>query len=140
MLLPGAPSDQGRPDSCAPGRLILTSMEEKVIPILRVQDADIAVAWYKRLGFQQTSVHRFEPGFPAFVTIERGPMKLFLSEHKGDPRPDPLVYLAVVDVHPFAKEFGVIVEEAPWGFEIELRDPDANRLRIGMPKSASDCA
>lgn len=62
--------------------------EEKVIPILRVQDADVAVAWYKRLGFQQTSVHRFEPGFPAFVTIERGPMQLFLSEHKGDARPD----------------------------------------------------
>lgn len=111
-------------------------MEEKVIPILRVRDADIAVAWYKRLGFRQTSVHRFEPGFPAFVTIERGPMKLFLSEHKGDARPDTLLYLAVADVHPFAKEFGAEVEEAPWGLEIEIRDPDANRLRIGMPKSA----
>lgn len=111
-----------------------------MIPILRVKDADIAVAWYKRLGFQQMSVHRFEPGLPAFVTIERGSMKLFLSEHKGDARPDTLVYLAVADVHPVAKEFGVMVEEAPWGFEIELRDPDANRLRIGMPKSASDCA
>ena len=115
-------------------------VEEKVIPILYVKDAEIAVAWYKRLGFQQTSVHRFEPGFPAFVTIERGPMKLFLSEHKGDARPDTLVYLAVADVRPFEKEFGVEVEEAPWGYEIELRDPDSNRLRIGMTKSASDCA
>jgi len=26
------------------------------------------------------------------------------------------------------------VEEAPWGYEIEIRDPDANRLRIGMRK------
>src|SRR5712691_10015114 len=108
-------------------------MEEKVIPILRVQDADIAVAWYKRLGFQQTSVHRFEPGFPAFVTIERGPMRIFLSEHKGDARPDTLLYLSVNDVHPIAKEFGVQVEEAPWGLEIEIRDPDGNRLRIGSP-------
>ena len=65
-------------------------------------------------------------------------MKLFLSEHKGDARPDTLVYLAVTDVHSVAKEFGVMVEEAPWGFEIELRDPDANRLRIGMPKPVSD--
>jgi catechol 2,3-dioxygenase-like lactoylglutathione lyase family enzyme len=112
-------------------------MEEKAIPILRVQDADIAVAWYKRLGFQQTSVHRFEPAFPAFVTIERGPIKLFLSEHKGDARPDTLIYLQVADVHPIAEEFGVTVEEAPWGYEIELRDPDTNRLRIGMPKPAS---
>src|SRR5712692_4855737 len=75
--------------------------------------------------------------FPAFVTIERGSMKLFLSEHKGDARPDTLIYLQVADVHPIAKEFGVRVEEAPWGYEIELRDPDINRLRIGMPKPAS---
>lgn len=109
-----------------------------MIPILRVRDADIAVAWYKRLGFQQVSVHRFEPGFPAFVTIERGPMKLFLSEHKGDARPDTLLYLGVADVYAIAKEFGVEVEEAPWGYEIEIRDPDANRLRIGMPKAASN--
>ena len=109
-------------------------MEEKVIPILRVQDAATAVAWYERLGFRETSVHRFDPGFPAFVTVERGPMKLFLSEHKGDARPDTLIYLQVADVHPIAKEFRVEVEEAPWGFEIEIRDPDANRLRIGMSK------
>ena len=109
-------------------------MEEQVIPILRVQDAETAVAWYGRLGFRQTSVHRFGPGMPAFVTIERGTMKLFLSEHKGDARPDTLLYLAVSDVHPFATEFGVQVEEAPWGYEIEIRDPDANRLRIGMAK------
>jgi hypothetical protein len=33
---------------------MLTSMEEKVIPILRVDDAEVAVAWYQRLGFRQT--------------------------------------------------------------------------------------
>ena len=115
-------------------------MQEKVIPILRVQDANIAAAWYKRLGFHQTSVHRFEPGLPAFVTIERGPMKLFLSEHKGDARPDTLIYLQVADVDPIAQEFGAKVEEAPWGYEIEIRDPDTNRLRIGMPKSVSNSA
>lgn len=110
--------------------------EEKVIPILRVQDAARAVEWYTRLGFRQTSVHRFAPELPAFVTVERGPMRLFLSEHTGDARPDTLLYLSVKDVHPIAKEFGVAVEEAPWGYEIEIRDPDANRLRIGMPKAA----
>jgi hypothetical protein len=29
-------------------------MEEKVISILRVQDAATAVAWYERLGFRET--------------------------------------------------------------------------------------
>lgn len=111
-------------------------MEEKVIPILRIRDAVSAVAWYERLGFRQVSVHRFEPGFPAFVTIERGSMRIFLSEHTGDARPDTLVYLAVHDVRPIAAEFGVAIESAPWGDEIELRDVDGNRLRIGMPRPA----
>lgn len=98
-------------------------IQEKVIPILHVKNAEIAVAWYKRLGFRQSSVHRFGPRFPAFVTIERGPMELFLSEHKGDASPDTLLYLSVADVHPFAKEFGVEVEEAPWGYEILCGGP-----------------
>jgi catechol 2,3-dioxygenase-like lactoylglutathione lyase family enzyme len=110
------------------------AMEEKVIPILRVRDAAVAVTWYNRLGFHQVSVHRFAPHLPAFVTIERGPMRLFLSEHQGDARPDTLLYLQVRDVYPIAREFGATVADAPWGYEVEIRDPDANRLRIGMPK------
>ena len=106
-------------------------MEEQVIPILRIRDHAAAVAWYNRLGFRQTNLHRFEPGLPAFVTVERGPMKLFLSEHTGDARPDTLVYLRVADVHPIAREFGVPVERQPWAMEVELRDPDGNRLRVG---------
>lgn len=111
-------------------------MEEKVTPILRIRDHERAVAWYQRLGFQQTSIHRFEPGLPAFVAVERGPMRLFLSEHTGDARPDTLIYLSVADVHPLAREFGVTVQKQPWGLEIELRDPDGNRLRIGSPAEA----
>ena len=111
-------------------------MEEKVIPILRVQDADIAVAWYKRLGFQQTSVHRFEPGFPAFVTIERGPMKLFLSEHKGDARPGTLIHLYVKDIDTVSEEFGIPVDEQGLaGRECDLIDPDGNRLRVATRRS-----
>src|SRR5258707_15525471 len=98
-------------------------MEEKVIPILHVKDAEVGVAWYQRLGFQQTAVHRFERGFPAFVTIERGSMKLFLSEHKGDARPDTLIYLQVADVHPIANGLGVRDQEAPRGYEIYIRRP-----------------
>ena len=108
-------------------------MREEVIPILHVQDAAHAAAWYARLGFAQEWEHRFEPGFPAFVSIARGAVRLFLSEHTGDARPDTLVYLRVVDIDAVAAEFGVPVEEAPWAREIELRDPDGNRLRIATP-------
>lgn len=108
-------------------------MDEEVIPILRVADAAAAVGWYERLGFTQCWEHRFEPGLPAFVEVARGAVRLFLSEHEGDARPDTLVYLRVRDVDAVAAEFGVQVADAPWAREIELRDPDGNRLRIGTP-------
>ncbi|MFF0552911.1 glyoxalase superfamily protein [Streptomyces sp. NPDC004311] len=110
-------------------------MDEEVIPTLRVADAEAAVAWYARLGFAKQWEHRFEPGFPAFVEVARGAVRLFLSEHTGDARPDTLVYLRVRDVDAVAAEFGVQPEDAPWAREIELRDPDGNRLRIGTPTS-----
>jgi Glyoxalase superfamily protein len=106
-------------------------VSERVIPILHVEDAGRAVEWYERLGFAKTGEHRFEPGLPAFVTVDRGPLRLFLSEHEGDARPDTLLYLFVADVDRIAAEFGLTPEDAPWAREIELRDPDGNRLRIG---------
>ncbi|MET9516608.1 glyoxalase superfamily protein [Streptomyces sp. NPDC002994] len=111
-------------------------MNEDVIPILHVKDADAAATWYARLGFAKQWEHRFEPGFPAFVEVARGPMSLFLSEHQGDARPGTLVYLRVRDVDAVAAEFGVTVEDEPWAREVELRDPDGNRLRIGTPTGA----
>jgi catechol 2,3-dioxygenase-like lactoylglutathione lyase family enzyme len=108
-------------------------MDEQVIPILRVEDAAAAVAWYGRLGFTKQWEHRFEPGLPAFVEVARGQLRLFLSEHTGDARPDTLVYMRVSDVEAIAAEFGAHVEDAPWAREIELRDLDGNRLRIGTP-------
>ena len=110
-------------------------MHEEAIPILRVRNAADAVAWYERLGFRQEWEHRFEPGLPAFVSIARGGVRLFLSEHTGDARPDTLIYMRVADVASIAKEFQVEVRDAPWALEIELRDPDGNRLRVGTPKA-----
>jgi catechol 2,3-dioxygenase-like lactoylglutathione lyase family enzyme len=117
-------------------------MDEEIIPILRVRDAAIAATWYARLGFVQEWEHRFEPGLPAFVSVvrefdagdsARGRVRLFLSEHTGDARPDTLIYMRRADVDEVAAEFGVQVEDARWAREIELRDPDRNRLRIGTP-------
>ncbi|MEV1008585.1 glyoxalase superfamily protein [Streptomyces sp. NPDC049881] len=108
-------------------------MDEQVIPVLRVADASVAVAWYGRLGFAEQWRHRFGPGFPAFAEVARGEVRLFLSEHEGDARPGTLVHLRVRDVDAVAAEFGARVEEAPWAREFELTDPDGNRLRIGTP-------
>ena len=109
-------------------------VDEDVVPILRLADASAAIAWYARLGFLKESEHRFAPGLPAFVTVAQGSVRLFLSEHTGDARPDTLIYLRVRDVDAIAAEFGLQPEDEPWAREIQLRDPDGNRLRIGTPR------
>lgn len=105
-------------------------MEMEAVPILRVADADVAVKWYERLGFAKQWEHRFDPDCPAFVSIVCGGTRLFLSEHRGDARPDTLVHLFVSDVDAVEAEFGRPTGEPPYGCEFELRDPDGNRLRI----------
>lgn len=111
------------------------AVDEQVIPILWTGNADASVRWYERLGFVKESEHRFAADLPAFVAVARGDVRLFLSEHAGDARPDTLVYLRLGDVDAIADEFGVTIEIAPWAREVELRDPDGNRLRIGTPRS-----
>jgi catechol 2,3-dioxygenase-like lactoylglutathione lyase family enzyme len=110
-------------------------MVEEVIPVLRVANAAAAVTWYQRLGFTEEWEHRFEPGMPAFVSIACGPSRLFLSEHQGDARPDTLIHVVVADIDAVVTEFGRPAGEPPYGCEIELRDPDGNRLRIRTPAS-----
>jgi len=109
-----------------------------VVPILRVSDAAVAVEWYRRLGFEQVFEHRFEPHFPAYVGIRRDGAQIHLSEHVGDANPHGLVYVWVVDVDAVAAEFGVSVEEQPWAREVELTDPDGNRLRVAEPVGAAN--
>lgn len=107
-----------------------------LVPFLRVRDAEAAAAWYARLGFAVEWRHRFEPHLPLFISIVRPELRwqLFLSEHEGDARPGALVYLYTDQVEPIASEFGVEAERAPYGLlELELVDPDGNRLRVGAP-------
>ena len=111
-------------------------MDEEVVPVLYVEDADRAVAWYRRLGFVKEWAHQFEPGFPSFVSVARGLMRLYLSEHKGDARPDTLIHLYVKDIDVVSEEFQVPVdEEGLAGRECDLVDPDGNRLRVATRRS-----
>jgi catechol 2,3-dioxygenase-like lactoylglutathione lyase family enzyme len=122
-------SGHGVPGTFA--RNILGAMKEAVVPVLLVEDADRAVAWYTRLGFSKEWDHQFEPGFPWFVSVARGEIRLYLSEHSGDARPNTLIHLYVNDVDSVSQEFGVVVdEEGLAGRQCNLEDPDGNRLRI----------
>ncbi|WP_234313787.1 glyoxalase superfamily protein [Streptomyces sp. NBRC 109706] len=110
---------------------------EEVIPVLRVGQVVAALAWYARLGFLLSWEHRFGPGFPVFAEVARGRLRLFLSEHEGDAAPGGLVFLRLADLDAVAEEFAVVPRDEPWGREIELTDPDGNRLRISDAASAS---
>lgn len=104
--------------------------------MLRVDDADRAVAWYARLGFREEWRHQFEPSFPWFVSVARGPVRLYLSEHDGDARPNTLIHLYVDDIDAVSEEFDVAVdEEGLAGRECRLEDPDGNRLRVATRRS-----
>jgi len=110
-------------------------MDEEVIPVLRVGDAARALAWYARLGFAKQWEHQFEPGFPWFVSVARGRVRLYLSEHLGDAPPRTLVHLNVRDIDAVAAEFRVAVnEDGLAGRQVDIEDPDGNRLRIATPR------
>ena len=117
-----------RQHRCHDGRV-----DEDVIPILRVGQAEAAVKWYELLGFTVQWEHRAEPGSPAFVEIARGDVRLFLSEHDHDAQPGTAIYLRVHVVDAVAAECGVTARNRRWTRGVELRDPDGNRVRVGMP-------
>jgi hypothetical protein len=114
---------------------------DEAIPILRVADAEISVAWYRQLGYEKEWEHRFEPSFPAFVSLARhGTSRRFLSEHSADAG-GPLVagtvvYLRLGDVDAIAEQFDAEIVEMSWAREVWLTDPDGNRLRIGTPSTS----
>jgi catechol 2,3-dioxygenase-like lactoylglutathione lyase family enzyme len=111
-------------------------MDEAVVPVLRVEDAARAVDWYARLGFVKEWEHQFEPGYPWFLCVARGDVRLYLSEHKGDARPDTLIHLYVRDIDNVSAEFGIPVdEEGLAGREVHLVDPEGNRLRVATRRS-----
>ena len=105
---------------------------ERIVPIFRTDDAAATARWYERLGFETTGEHRFAPGLPLYVFLRRNDVEIHLSEHTGDATPDSLVYFWVDDVDAIASEFDLVPERQPWGREVEIRDPDGNRLRIAQ--------
>jgi Glyoxalase superfamily protein len=106
-------------------------MPEELVPIFYVKDGYAAAQWYARLGFVVEGEHRFAPHLPLYLFLRRGSIALHLSEHTGDARPNTLVYLYLKAVDLIAAEFGAPVLTQPWAREVQLSDPDGNRLRIG---------
>lgn len=107
---------------------------DEIVPILHVKNGYETAKWYARLGFETVGEHRFSPTLPMYLFLERGDVHLHLSEHKGDARPDTLIYFYVNDIETIACEFNVLIKEQPWAREVHLTDPDGNRIRVGRVK------
>ncbi len=110
-------------------------MAEELVPIFYVRNGIKAIRWYARLGFIIEGEYRFAPGVPQYVCLRRGQLALHLSEDTDDVRPNTLVYFYVDDIDRIAAEFNVTVRDLPWVHEVELTDPDGNRLRVGKRKA-----
>lgn len=113
-------------------------MAEVMVPIFRATNARETAKWYQRWGFEVTGEHRFAPGLPLYLFLERDGVQLHLSEHTGDANPGTLVYFWVDDVDSIAAEFDAILHDQPWGREIQLTDPDGNRLRVAAEYTTNE--
>ncbi len=110
----------------------------RTTPILRSFDEVKARDFYlDYLGFTVAFEHRFEPGLPLYLGIERDQCTLHLSEHHGDATPGSAMRIEVDDVdrlhaeltakaHPHSRPQ---VQAMPWGSrDMTVVDPFGNRL------------
>jgi hypothetical protein len=63
-------------------------------------------------GSSKSGSIKFEPGFRSVVFVARGHARLYLSEHKGDARPDTLIHLYVDDIEAVSEEFATAIDDA----------------------------
>lgn len=116
---------------------------ERCIPILRVANADRAIAYYGAIGFAEDWRHQFEEAFPVFAAISRDGIQLFLSEHEGDGVFGIHLFIKVSDVDQFHADcVGADVavasppEDMSFGVrQMSLKDVDGNILILGEPIS-----
>ncbi len=119
-------------------------MQPSLVPYVRVADARASSDYYCRcLGFAEEWVHQFEPGLPLCISVRRGDLRLFLSEHCGDGNFGICLYCyieAVDDYHAACLAAGArqvsSVDTMPWGRDFSVQDLDGNQLRFGAPHPA----
>jgi uncharacterized glyoxalase superfamily protein PhnB len=107
-------------------------------PLLRSFDEARARAFYiDYLGFRVLFEHRFEPGMPLYMGVQRDDCELHLTEHHGDASPGASLRIAVSDIdalhaelltRPNANARPHLVKQ-PWGTrDMTVTDPFGNRI------------
>ncbi len=108
-------------------------------PVLRIFDEAKAREFYLTyLGFSVEFEHRFEPGLPLYLSVQRGGLTLHLSGHHGDASPGATVFVRVSGLVEFHGELQTKtypnlrpgLSRADWGVEMEITDPFMNRVRF----------
>ena len=108
-----------------------------VIPVLRIFDVAKAREFYSEfLGFEIDWEHTFDDHSPVYLQASREGVLLHLSEHHGDASPGATVRILVADVVRLHRELHEReyryarpgIETMPWGLEVAVMDPFANRL------------
>jgi len=111
---------------------------DDVIPIFRIFDLEKANAFYvDLLGFRIDWQHRFEEGYPLYMQVSRGGLRLHLSEHHGDATPGSSAYIYLHGLDALHAELTVKGSHAqieagpnPTMRVLVLWDPFGNRLRF----------
>jgi hypothetical protein len=110
-------------------------IDEEVIPVLRLEDLGERSRGMSSLAFTSSESTNSSQGF-RFVSIARGRVRIYLSEHTGDGTPNTLIHLNVHDIDSIAAVLGAAVDENGLaGRECDVEDPDGNRLRIATPRT-----
>jgi catechol 2,3-dioxygenase-like lactoylglutathione lyase family enzyme len=116
---------------------------QPAVPILRMFDVAKAKAFYvDLLGFRVDWEHRFEPGFPLYMQVSRGPARLHLSEHHGDGTPGSAVWIGLEGLDAFHAELqargshaGIEPGPNPHMRVLKLWDPFGSQLRFAETRS-----
>ena len=119
----------------------------RVTSVLPVSDVQAAIDWYKHsLGFSATIIHNdAESDVPIYALLTTGQVEFHLCRRIED---DPTLcspancYLyvdGIEEIHARLIELNADMSdpvEMPWGnVEVQLHDPDGNRLILSQPES-----
>lgn len=124
----------------------MTEPNPQCVPFLQVRDAQKSCAFYcDALGFQKDWEYQPAPDLPCCISVSRDGIRLFLTEHPESAF-GALVYCYIEDVDQLYQRLvarGVELEwlpaNTPWQTrEMQLQDPDGNRLRFGSQLKPQD--
>ncbi len=116
----------------------MTARFGRTIPVLRMFSVEKAREFYIGwLGLSVDFEHRFEPGLPLFMSVSRGELTLYLSEHHGDGSPGANVLVETTGLDALHAELaaarygygrpGIVAQ--PWGMrQMAVHDPFGNRI------------